>query len=84
MKKLLQIALGIVCVTALTVRAADEKKEEKKKVELTAEQKALRKEMNEKYDTNKDGKLDKEEREKMSAADKEKLAKSQPPRKKKE
>ena len=34
MKKLLQIALGILCVTALTVSAADEsKKEGKKKVE---------------------------------------------------
>ena len=84
MKKLLQIALGILCVTALTVSAADEpKKEGKKKVELTEEQKAIRKEMNEKYDTNKDGKLDKEEREKMSAADKEKLAKAFPHHKKK-
>ena len=84
MKKLLQIALGILCVTALTVSAADEsKKEGKKKVELTDEQKAIRKEMNEKYDTNKDGKLDKEEREKMSAADKEKLAKAFPHHKKK-
>ena len=85
MKKLLQIALGILCVTALTATAADEpKKEGKKKVELTDEQKAIRKEMNEKYDTNKDGRLDKEEREKMSAADKEKMAKAFPPRKKKE
>ncbi len=83
MKKLLQIALGILCATALTVGAADEKKEGKKKVELTDEQKAIRKEMVEKYDTNKDGKLDKEEREKMSAADKEKQAKAFP-RKKKE
>ena len=84
MKKLLQIALGILCVTALTVSAADEpKKEGKKKVELTEEQKAIRKEMNEKYDTNKDGHLDKEEREKMSAADKEKLAKAFPHHKKK-
>ncbi len=41
--------------------------------ELTAEQKALRKEMTEKYDTNKDGKLDKEERAKISAEDKQKM-----------
>ena len=84
MKKLLQIALGILCVTALTVSAADEpKKEGKKKVELTEEQKAIRKEMVEKYDTNKDGKLDKEEREKMSKEDKEKWAKAFPHHKKK-
>ena len=85
MKKLLQIALGILFATALTVRAADEPKPEaKKRPELTAEQKAVRKEMIEKYDTNKDGKLDKEERAKMSDADKEKWAKAFPPRKKKE
>lgn len=84
MKKLLQIALGVLFATALTVSAADEpKKEGKKRPELTDEQKAVRKEMLEKYDTNKDGKLDKEEREKMSAADKEKQAKAFP-RKKKE
>ena len=79
MKKLLQIALGVLFATALTVSAADEpKKEGKKRPELTDEQKAVRKEMLEKYDTNKDGKLDKEEREKMSAADKEKHAKAFP------
>lgn len=84
MKKLLQIALGILFATALTVSAADEpKKEGKKRPELTDEQKAVRKEMNEKYDTNKDGHLDKEEKEKMSAADKEKYAKAFPARKKK-
>lgn len=85
MKKLLQIALGVLFATALTVSAADEpKKEGKKRPELTDEQKAVRKEMHEKYDANKDGKLDKEEREKMSAADKEKWGKAFPPRKKKE
>ena len=83
MKKLLQIALGVLFATALTVSAADEpKKEGKKRPELTDEQKAVRKEMLEKYDTNKDGKLDKEEREKMSAADKEKQAKAFPHKKK--
>ena len=85
MKKLLQIALGILFATALTVSAADEpKKEGKKRPELTDEQKAVRKEMLEKYDANKDGKLDKEEKEKMSAADKEKWGKAFPTRKKKE
>ncbi len=84
MKKLLQIALGILFATALTVRAADEpKKEGKKRPELTEEQKAVKKEMLEKYDANKDGRLDKEEREKMSAADKEKWAKAFPHAKKK-
>ena len=41
----------------------------------TPEQKQFRKEMVEKYDTNKDGKLDKEERSKMSKEDREKMKK---------
>jgi len=79
MKKLTTLALGLLCATALTLNAADG---EKKKAELTPEQKAFREEMIKKYDTNKDGKLDKEEREKMSAEDKEKQAKLFPGKKK--
>jgi hypothetical protein len=68
MKKLLTI-LALVCASTLAVNA-QEGDAKPKRPELTAEQKALRKEMIEKYDANKDGKLDKEERAKMSAEDK--------------
>ena len=69
MKKLLVALVGFACVAALTLNAAEGK--EKKK--LTDEQKAVQKKMLSKYDTNKDGKLDKEERAKMSKEDKEKM-----------
>lgn len=59
MKKLLAIALGVACITALSVNAAEG---EKKKKEMTPEQKQK---MLEKYDTNKDGKLDDAEKEAM-------------------
>ncbi len=49
----------------------------------TAEQKAVQKEILEKYDANKNGKLDKTERASMSAEDKEKLEKAGLGRKKK-
>ncbi len=57
---------------SLTLSAA----EGGKKKEMTEEQKTLWKEMVTKYDANKDGKLDKEERAKISAEDKEKLQKA--------
>jgi hypothetical protein len=81
MKRLLVAAIGLLCATAIVVQAQDAKSHKK---ELTPEQQAVMKDMLAKYDTNKDGKLDKEEREKMSAADKEKWAKAFPHRKKKE
>jgi flagellar capping protein FliD len=68
MKKTLWIAAAL-CAAALTVNAADEKKTEKKKVELSEDQKKTLKEIVEKYDANKDGKLDKDERSKISAED---------------
>jgi len=73
MKKSL-IALCITCALSLAAYADDDNKAEAgKKHEATPEQKALHKQMLEKYDTNKDGKLDKEERAKMSDADKAKM-----------
>jgi hypothetical protein len=54
---------------ALTVNAA----EGKAKKELTPEQQKLKKEMVEKYDANKDGKVSEEEAAKVSDADKEKM-----------
>ncbi len=64
------MTVGLLCAMALTVSAAEAKKHQK----LTPEQKAAKKELIAKYDTNKDGKLDKAERAKMTKEDKEKLA----------
>ena len=74
MKKLLFV-LSLTCVLAVTANAAEDKAEGKKPA-LTEEQKTLKKEMADKYDTNKDGKLDKEERAKISAEDKAKMEKA--------
>ena len=71
MKKFALIALGLLTATAVTVSAQD-----KKKKELTDDQKKVMKEITEKYDANKNGKLDPDEREKISAEDKEKMAKA--------
>jgi len=69
MKKLLVILLGVTCAMVLSVKAAEGDKSDK------SDAKAERKALIEKYDTNKDGKLDKDERAKMSAEDKEKWGK---------
>ncbi len=66
------MALGLFTAAAITLSAADATK----KRELTDDQKKLQKEMLEKYDANKDGKLDKEERSKISADDQEKMKKA--------
>jgi hypothetical protein len=77
MKKLLVAAIGILCLTAIMVQAQDATAPAKPaKKEMTAEQKALMKEMVTKYDTNKDGKLSKEERAAMSQEDKDKMEKA--------
>ena len=82
MKKLLTI-LCITCALALVAQADETKeKEGKKKAALTTEQKTVKKELTEKYDTNKDGKLDKEEKAKLSAEDKAKWEKAFPAHKK--
>ena len=68
MLRALAIALTVCCAFVFTTRGADK---------LTDEQKAERKALIEKYDKNKDGKLDKEERDAItSSEDKEKLAKA--------
>ena len=81
MKKLLVI-LALACATGLTINAQDTKESKEKKPELTAEQKVLKQQMLEKYDANKDGKLDKDERAKMSAEDKAKWSAAFPHKKK--
>lgn len=75
MKKILATIAGVICATAICVHAADDSTT-KKHHKMTDEQKAVQKEMLEKYDTNKDGKLDKEEKSKISAEDKEKMKKA--------
>lgn len=79
MKKSL-IALCITCALSLAAFAGDDDKkaDQGKKPAPSAETKALL----EKYDTNKDGKLDKEERAKMTEQDKEAWAKAHPKKKK--
>ena len=72
MKKLLVAALGLLCATAIVVQAQDAKP----KKELTPEQQTVMKEMLAKYDTNKDGRLDKTERAAMTQEDKDKMAKA--------
>ena len=69
MKKALVIVFGLLVAGALTVSAA----EGKGKKEQTPEQQKLRKEMTEKYDANKDGKIDESEAAKISDADKAKM-----------
>ena len=78
MNKLL-VALCLTGALALAAQAGEGKEGKKKHeqtAEQTAEQKALKKELLAKYDTNKDGKLDKDERAKISAEDKAKLEKA--------
>jgi hypothetical protein len=76
MKKLILSTLCVLCTSALVVSAQDAKPAKKAKHELTAEQKAVMDEMLAKYDTNKDGKLDKTEKAAMSKEDKDKLTKA--------
>lgn len=68
MKKIVIIALGLLTASALTVSAA----EKKEKKPLSPEAEKLKKELVEKYDTNKNGKLDPDEIEKISDEDKKK------------
>jgi hypothetical protein len=72
MKKFLVTVIGLLCATAIVVQAQDAKP----KKELTPEQQTVMKEMLAKYDINKDGKLNKEERAKMSQEDKDKMIKA--------
>ena len=65
MLKVLALVVGLSCATALTARAADGEKKGSED----------RKALIEKYDKNKDGKLDRDERKAMTAEDKEKWQK---------
>ena len=77
MKKLIIATCALFCATALVVQAQDAAPKKAKK-EMTAEQKQLQKDMVTKYDANKNGKLDKDERTAMSDEDKAAWAKAFP------
>jgi len=81
MKRILVLtfAVAVSLLSASIVgRAADNDQAQtpKKHTAKTEEQRKLRKEMLEKYDTNKDGKLDKKERAKISKEDQERMDKA--------
>lgn len=77
MKKLLATALALCCASVLMVQAQDAAAPAKKaKKELTAEQKQVMADMLAKYDTDKNGKLDKTEKAAMSQEDKDKMIKA--------
>ena len=79
MKKLFALALSLSLLGGLSpvlARAADADKSGKKHPKAAEQRRTLRKEMLEKYDTNKNGKLDKQERAKISKEDQEKLEKA--------
>jgi len=82
MKKLLLAAVVLLCAAVMTVPAQGSGGKKAKK-ELTAEQKKVQTDMLAKYDANKDGKLDKKEKAKMSQEDKDAWAKAFPAKKKK-
>jgi hypothetical protein len=77
MKKLLVAFVALCCATAIVVQAQDAAPK-KEKHKLTAEQKQLMADMMSKYDANKDGKLDKTEKDAMSQEDKDAWAKAFP------
>lgn len=78
-------ALCFTCAFAVAVQTAEgqPKKKSEGKSAAVAEQKSLRKEILEKYDTDKNGRLNKEEKVKITAEDKAKFNKAFPERKKK-
>jgi hypothetical protein len=76
MLRVMILAVGLSSALALAANAQDEKKPEPpKRPPLTEEQKALRKEIVGKYDTDKDGKLSPEERKSISEEDRARMKK---------
>jgi ABC-type transporter MlaC component len=81
MLRAMLFTFGLCGALALAANAADGTKKQR---QLTEEQKTVLKEMTDKYDKDKDGKLSAEERKAMSAEDKDKMTKAGlGPRKKK-
>jgi len=73
MKRVLIAVICLASALAISTKAEDAPKKAHK---LTDDQKAVQKAMIEKYDTNGDKRLDKAERAKISAEDKEKMEKA--------
>jgi len=69
MKKLLVAVVALLCATSIVVQAQDGTPKKEKK-SMTPEQKQVMTDMLAKYDTNKDGKLDKTEKSAMTPEDK--------------
>jgi len=67
--------MGVLCAATLVVNAQDAPAKTKK-TKLTPEQQSLQKDMLAKYDTNKNGKIDKAERAAMSKEDQDKFTKA--------
>jgi hypothetical protein len=82
MNKLILAAVALLCAAAITVQAQDAAPKKEKK-SMTPEQKQVMTDMLAKYDTNKDGKLDKAEKAAMTPQDKEAFAKAFPAKGKK-
>jgi hypothetical protein len=79
MLRALILAVGLSSALALTAGAQDGEKKKAdapKRPPLTDEQKAVRKEIVEKYDKDKDGKLSPDERKSISAEDRAKMQKA--------
>ena len=72
MKKLVAVAVALAFASGLTLQAAGGKK----RTPLTPEQKQLRKDMIQKYDTNGNKRLEKDEIAKVTSEDKEKYEKA--------
>jgi hypothetical protein len=81
MKKILVTIAGVICATALVVHADDATTAAPAKKHAGGK---ARKELVDKYDTNKDGKLDKDEIAKMTDEDKAKWEKMSSHKKKKD
>lgn len=73
MKRVILAVVCCLCAVAVSASAADKGKEKR-----TSEQKDSTKKLVQKYDTNQDGKLSKEERAKMTPEDKQEWQKAHP------
>jgi hypothetical protein len=73
---LLAVGLSSALVLVASAQDGDKKPERPQRPPLTEEQKALRKEIVEKYDKDKDGKLSAEERKSISEEDRAKMQKA--------
>ena len=82
MTRLLILVGGLIGAMAITAGAADQTQGKNRARPAKEQQAAAMKELREKYDANKDGKLSKQERAAMSAEDKTKMKESRAARKK--